>query len=240
VEVVDSIELDETGRGMVRVAICASGVCHSDLSILNGTVPQPLPCVLGHEAAGRVVEVGAGVNHVAVGDHVVIVWVPPCGTCSFCLTGQANLCTQNTFSGAGMSPHHRLNGQPVFALAGAGTFAEEVLVAEQAAVKIPPDIPWDVASLIGCAVTTGVAAATNAANVKPGSSVVVFGCGGVGISAIQGARLACAAEIVAVDLVEQKRKDALSFGATHAVAPTRLGEPRARSLVESDSTMGSR
>jgi S-(hydroxymethyl)glutathione dehydrogenase/alcohol dehydrogenase len=222
VEVVDDMGLEDMGPGMVRVSIHATGVCHSDLSAMTGVIPQPAPCVLGHEGAGEVVEVGPGVTNVAVGDHVIVVWVPPCGACTFCLTGEANLCTTVMFSAAGGSPHFRLAGEPVYGMAGTGTFAEEVLLPEQGVVKIPADVPWDIASLIGCGVTTGVGAAINAARVSPGSSVVVFGCGGVGISAIQGARIAGAAEIVAVDLVEDKREDAKRFGATHAVHPDDL------------------
>jgi len=219
VAVLDNMQLEDIGPGMIRVAIHATGVCHSDLSVMNGTIPQPAPCVLGHEGAGEVVEVGPGVSDLAVGDHVIVVWVPPCGKCTFCLTGQANLCPNVVFSAAGGSPHFRLDGEPVFGMAGTGTFAEELLLPEQAAVKIGPDVPWDIASLIGCGVTTGVGAAINAAKVTPGASVVVYGCGGVGVSVIQGARLAGAAEIVAVDLVKDKREDAKRFGATHAVHP---------------------
>jgi S-(hydroxymethyl)glutathione dehydrogenase/alcohol dehydrogenase len=222
IDVVDTAEVDDPGPGQVRVAIKATGVCHSDLSVMNGTIPQPAPCVLGHEGAGEVVEVGPGVTDVAVGDHVIAVWVPPCGKCNFCLTGQAYLCSQIMMS-SGYTPHFRVDGQPTFAMAGTGTFAEQVILPEQGVVKIPNDVPWEIASLVGCGVTTGVGAAINAAKVKPGSSVVVFGCGGVGMSVIQGARLAGAAEIVAVDLVEEKREDARRFGATHAVHPDQVG-----------------
>ncbi len=222
VDVVSDMELEAIGPGMVRVAIRATGVCHSDLSAMTGVIPQPSPCVLGHEGAGEIVEVGPGVGSVAVGDHVIVVWVPPCGACNFCLTGQANLCTNIMFSTAGGGPHFRLAGEPVFGMAGTGTFAETVLLPEQGVVRIPADVPWDIASLIGCGVTTGVGAAINAARVTPGSSVAVLGCGGVGVSVIQGARIAGAAEIVAVDLVEGKREDAKRFGATHAVHPDDL------------------
>jgi S-(hydroxymethyl)glutathione dehydrogenase/alcohol dehydrogenase len=206
----------------VRVSIKATGVCHSDLSVMNGTIPSGTPCILGHEGAGEVTEVGPGVSSVNVGDHVIVAWIPPCGACTYCLTGQANLCTTIMF-GAGAVPNFIVDGQPAFGMAGTGTFAEELLLPQEAVIKIPDDVPWDVASLIGCGVMTGVGAAINAAKVRPGSSVVVFGCGGVGISIIQGARIAGAAEIVAVDLVESKRSDAKRFGATHAVSPDELG-----------------
>jgi S-(hydroxymethyl)glutathione dehydrogenase/alcohol dehydrogenase len=219
-EILNDVEVQPPQAGFVRIAVRATGVCHSDLSAMNGTIPQPAPAVLGHEGAGEVVEVGAGVTSVAVGDHVIVAWIPPCGTCAYCLRGQANLCS--TLMAAGYLPRFSSGGTPVFGMAGTGTFAEELVVPEQAAIKIPADVPWAVASLIGCAVMTGVGAAINAAKVQPGSSVVVFGCGGVGISIIQGARLAGAAEIVAVDLVEAKREDARRFGATHAVGPDEL------------------
>jgi S-(hydroxymethyl)glutathione dehydrogenase/alcohol dehydrogenase len=221
VDVLDNVEVEETGPGLVRVAIRATGVCHSDLSAMNGTIPQPAPCVLGHEGAGEVVEVGPGVTNVAVGDHVIVVWVPPCGECRFCLSGQANLCSAIMMS-AGFLPRFKLDSAPVFGMAGTGTFAEEVVLPSQSVVKVADDVPFEIASLIGCGVMTGVGAAINAAKVRPGSSAVVFGCGGVGVSVIQGARLAGAAEIVAVDLVESRREDAKRFGATHAVAPDDL------------------
>jgi S-(hydroxymethyl)glutathione dehydrogenase/alcohol dehydrogenase len=226
VEVVDDMELEDIGPGMVRLALRSTGVCHSDLSVMTGTIPQAAPCVLGHEGAGEIVEVGPGVTNVAVGDHVIAAWVPPCGKCNYCLTGQGHLCINIMFSAAA-GPHFRLGGEPIFAMAGTGTFAEETLLPQEAVIKIPDDVPWDIASLVGCGVTTGVGAAINAAKVTPGSSVVVFGCGGVGISVIQGARLAGAAEIVAVDLVPEKREGALNFGATHAVSPDEVGKASA-------------
>jgi S-(hydroxymethyl)glutathione dehydrogenase/alcohol dehydrogenase len=220
-DVVDSMGVVDTEPGFVRVAIKCTGVCHSDLSGMNGTIPTGAPAVLGHEGAGEVVEVGAGVTNVKVGDHVIVVWVPPCGDCWYCYTGQANLCSAITMS-SGFLPRFVLDGQPVFGFAGTGTFAEEVVLPSQAVVKVDDDVPFEVASLIGCGVMTGVGAAINSAKVTPGASVVVFGCGGVGISVIQGARIAGAAEIVAVDLVEGKRQDAKRFGATHAVSPDEL------------------
>jgi S-(hydroxymethyl)glutathione dehydrogenase/alcohol dehydrogenase len=225
-QLVDDIQLDDVGPGLVRVAVRATGVCHTDLSILTGLMPHPLPCVVGHEGAGEVLEVGPGVPGLEVGDHVIVANVPPCGSCRFCLTGQANLCP-NVARSALAAPHFRLRGRPVHGLSGTGTFAEQMLLPAAAAVRIDPDVPWEVAALIGCGVTTGVGAALNAAAVTPGSSVVVFGCGGVGIAVIQGARIAGAAEIVAVDLLEDKREDARRFGATHAVHPDALAGVRA-------------
>jgi len=219
-DIVD-VETTPTGPGQVRVGIRCTGVCHSDLSAMNGTIAQMTPAVLGHEGAGEILEVGEGVTDVAVGDHVIVAWMPPCGKCQYCLGGQASLCLEVLMAGGAM-PRFVLDGAPAFGFAGTGTFAEEVVLPAQGVVKIDPEVPWEIASLIGCGVTTGVGAAINSAKVVPGSSVVVFGCGGVGISIIQGARVAGAAEIVAVDLVSSKLDDAKRFGATHAVAPDGL------------------
>jgi S-(hydroxymethyl)glutathione dehydrogenase / alcohol dehydrogenase len=221
-EIRDDVELGPVGPGEVKVKIHATGVCHSDVSGMNGTIPQPAPFVPGHEGAGVVAEVGEGVTSVAPGDHVIIAWSAPCGTCKFCIDRkQPNLCVNIQFA-AGATPHFLQGGSLVFGFAGVGTWAEELIVPQQGVVKIDPDTPHEVASLVGCGVMTGVGAALNTAKVAPGSSVVVFGCGGVGISAIQGARVAGASEIVAVDLVDSKLEDAQRFGATHAVKPDEL------------------
>lgn len=217
-EYFDDVEVADPGPGEVKVQIHAAGVCHSDLSAMNGTLPMPAPCVLGHEGSGEIVEVGPGVDQVAVGDHVIVAWTPPCGTCRACRRGESNLCVQIFYNIAGAAKFSR-GGSPVFGFAGTGTFAEQMVVPQQGVVKIPTDVPYEVGALIGCGVTTGVGAALNTAKVKPGSSVVVFGAGGVGISAIQGARVAGAAEIVAVDMVDSKLKDAQRFGATRGVKP---------------------
>jgi S-(hydroxymethyl)glutathione dehydrogenase/alcohol dehydrogenase len=221
-DVRDDVTTTPVGAGKVRILIKATGVCHSDLSAMNGTIPVAVPAVLGHEGAGEVVEVGAGVTGLAEGDHVVVCWSPQCGMCQDCVNGQPQLCMAymiNAFSDA----HFQIDGTtPTFGMAGAGTFAEELILLEQGAVKIDADIPYDVASLLGCGVMTGVGAAINAARVEPGSSVVVFGCGGVGISVIQGARVCGAATILAVDMVEAKLSWAKQFGATHAVKPAEL------------------
>ncbi len=221
-EIRDDIELVEVGPGEVKVRIEATGVCHSDLSCMNGTIPQPTPAVLGHEGAGVIAAVGEGVTSVKEGDHVIVAWSPPCGNCPYCVARkQPNLCS-NIQMVMGGTPHFRLDGAPVFGMAGAGTFAEEMIIPQQGVVKIDDDIPLEIGSLIGCGVMTGVGAAINTAKVTPGSSVVVFGCGGVGIAAIQGARVAGASVIVAVDLVDNKLKDAERFGATHACKPDEL------------------
>jgi S-(hydroxymethyl)glutathione dehydrogenase / alcohol dehydrogenase len=217
-QVRDDVTLADPGASEVRIRIHATGVCHSDLSAMTGVLPQPAPFVPGHEGAGEVVAVGEGVDKVAVGDHVIVCWNPPCGECSFCRGGQGNLCV-NIFFGMTMNPHFKVDGADVYGFAGNGTFAEEMVVPWQCAVKIPDDVPYEIGALIGCGVTTGVGAVLNTAEVKPGSSVAVIGAGGVGISVIQGARIAGAAEIVAIDPVESKHEAALRFGATKAVGP---------------------
>jgi S-(hydroxymethyl)glutathione dehydrogenase / alcohol dehydrogenase len=221
VEYREDLDVSGPGPGQVRVKIHAAGVCHSDLSAMNGTLPQPAPAVLGHEGAGEIIAVGEGVTDVSVGDHVIIAWNPPCGTCRSCRRGQPNLCTKLFFEIA-VTTHFTMSGEPVYGFAGTGTFAEEMVVPQEAVVKMPPDVPYEIGALIGCGVTTGVGAVLNTANVVHGSNVVVFGAGGVGIAAIQGARIAGAAQIVAVDTVETKLKDALRFGATRGVKPNEL------------------
>jgi len=218
-EVRDDVGLGDLQAGEVHLQVVSSGVCHSDVSVQNGTIPVPPPCVLGHEGAGIVKEVGAGVTEVKAGDHVILSFVPACRNCGPCLRGQSYLCA----SMAPMYvPHFIVDGKPMMGMTGCGTFAEEMIVPESAVVKIDDDMPLDIASLIGCGVTTGVGAAINTAQITPGSSVVVFGAGGVGIAAIQGARIAGAAEILAVDLVESKLEMAKHFGATHVCTPDAL------------------
>jgi S-(hydroxymethyl)glutathione dehydrogenase / alcohol dehydrogenase len=226
-EIRDDITLTPVGPGEVKVKIHATGVCHSDVSGMNGTIPQPAPFVPGHEGAGVVAEVGEGVTSVQSGDHVIIAWNPPCGSCAFCVDRkQPNLCLNLLFS-VGATTHYLQDGSPIFGFTGTGTWSEEMIVPHQSVVKIESDVPHEIASLVGCGVMTGVGAAINTAKVTPGSSVVVFGCGGVGIAAIQGARVAGASEIVAVDLVDSKLEDAQRFGATHAVKPDELDGAKA-------------
>jgi S-(hydroxymethyl)glutathione dehydrogenase / alcohol dehydrogenase len=216
----DDVGLADLGPGEVHIKLVSSGVCHSDVSAQNGTIPVGTPCVLGHEGAGVVLEVGAGVEDLAAGDHVILSFVPACRLCKACLRGQSNLC--ETMMQMAITPHFRIDGQPVSGMTGCGTFAEEMIVPQAAAIKVADDIPLNVVSLIGCGVMTGVGASINTAGIKPGSSVCVIGCGGVGIAAIQGARIAGAAEIVAVDTVPAKLDMAKKFGATHGVLPADL------------------
>ena len=225
-EVVDDLEIGDPGPGEVKVKIEATGVCHSDLSVMNGTIPQPPPVILGHEGAGTVTAVGEGVPGLAVGDHVIIAWSPACGTCADCVDRKSPHLCQGFLMNMAV-PKYKLGDTDVFGMAGAGTWAEETIMPYQGAIKIDDDVPFEVASLIGCAVMTGVGAAINTAKVVPGSSVVVFGCGGVGISCIQGAKVCGAAEIVAVDLVDDKLETAKKFGATHGVKPEDLAAVQA-------------
>jgi S-(hydroxymethyl)glutathione dehydrogenase/alcohol dehydrogenase len=225
-EVFDDVEAVGFGPGKVRVRIRATGLCHSDLSAMSGVLPQPAPFIPGHEGAGEIAEVGEGVDGLAVGDRVLVCWLPACGACPACKRGQSHLCLAG-FLNAGTANYRRPGGD-IFGFAGTGTFAEEVVLSAPCAVPIPDDVPFEIAALIGCGVTTGIGAALNTAKVEAGSSVAVIGCGGVGISAIQGARAAGAAEIVAVDPVQSRRDAALRLGATDAVAPEELGGVKGR------------
>ncbi|HEX6512401.1 MAG TPA: zinc-binding dehydrogenase, partial [Chloroflexota bacterium] len=185
---------------------------------INGSLPRPMPIVLGHEASGIVREVGAGVRGVMPGDHVVLSWVPTCGACGFCLRGRANLCEKGAKAnsdGTLLSGATRFKG--AYHLLGVSGFSRRVIVAQESLIRIAPDFPLDIAALFGCAVVTGVGAVINTAKVEPGSSVAIFGAGGVGLSAVMGARLAGADPIVVVDLLESKRDMALDLGATHAI-----------------------
>jgi Zn-dependent alcohol dehydrogenase len=200
------------------VKVVASGVCHSDLSVLQAKLPMPPPCILGHEGAGIVEEVGKGVKHLKAGDHVVLAWVQPCGRCHFCVHAKPHLCEAGLQSAmAGEDFVFEKDGMPISRMAGVGSFADHTVVKATAAIKIREDAPLDRACLVGCGVMTGVGAAINTARVQPGEVVAVFGCGGVGLNVIQGAALAGAARIIAVDLVPSKLEMARAFGATDAV-----------------------
>ena len=213
---IEDVELLPVGPGAVRVRLAASGVCHSDLSLQTGDIPQAVPAVLGHEGAGIVIETGEGVDAVSPGDHVVLSWVVPCRGCFFCLAGRAELC-EHGIDHAFAGPYGTAGGDPVMCGLGTGTFAEETVVPAGAAIRIDSAFPLDLAALVGCAVVTGVGAVINAAAVRPGETVAVVGCGGVGLAAIQGARLSGASAIIAVDRVPAKLDMARANGATHVV-----------------------
>jgi len=218
--VVEDLELDGPKELEVLVKLTASGVCHSDLHYMKGDREHPMPVVLGHEGAGIVEEIGSGVTYAQPGDHVVLSFVPTCGHCSYCVKGRQNLCeARYQLRGKMLDGTTRLrNGsQEVHHFNGLSTFGEYAVVPEDSLVKIREDAPLDRVALIGCGVPTGVGAVINTAKVKPGSSVVVIGAGGVGLNVIQGAVLAGAEAIIAVDIHGNKLEHALQFGATHLV-----------------------
>lgn len=223
---IEDVEPAPPGPRDVVVEIGASGVCHSDLSIVNGYVPMPPGVVLGHEGTGRVVEVGTEVTRVKPGDRVVASFVPACGVCWFCLHDQSELCELEIEVMLAMRGT-RTDGSQYMGMTGLGTFAEAMTVHEASVVPIQTDIPDEQLALIGCGITTGVGAALNTAAVEPGSTVAVIGCGGVGQAVIQGARIAGATRIIAVDPVEMKRKTAEQLGATDFVDPSQ-GDPVAQ------------
>ncbi|MER5981643.1 Zn-dependent alcohol dehydrogenase [Streptomyces sp. NPDC001787] len=225
-EVLDDVEAVGFGPGKVKLRIRATGLCHSDISAMSGVLPQPAPFIPGHEGAGEVLDIGDGVTGLSQGDRVLVCWLPACGTCPSCRRGQTQLCLAG-FMNAG-TPNFKRPGGDVFGFAGTGTFTEEVVVGAGCAVPIPDDVPYEIAALIGCGVTTGLGAAINTAQVEAGSSVAVIGCGGVGISTIQGARVQGAAQIVAVDPVASRREAALNFGATEAVSPDEFADAKQR------------
>ncbi len=215
---IEQVEVDAPGAREVLVRTAAAGVCHSELHFLNGSYPCATPAILGHEAAGVVEAVGSEVRHVAAGDHVITCVSLFCGSCSACLQGRPHMCSkQGVTRGAGDAPRLRQKSGPLHQFMELSCFAEQMLVHENAVVKITRDIPLEKAALIGCGVTTGVGAVLNTARVRPGATVAVVGCGGIGLNAVQGARLAGAARIVAVDRVPAKLELARCFGATDTV-----------------------
>ena len=218
---IEQVELKPPGYGEILVKIGAAGLCHSDLSVINGDRPRPMPMALGHEAAGVVEEIGLGVADLKKGDHVVLVFVPSCGHCAPCAEGRPALCepgaAANT-AGTLLSGERRLfsnDGKPINHHLGCSAFAEYATVSRNSAVKVNPDLPLDEAALFGCAVLTGMGAVVNTAGVKPGNTVAVVGLGGVGLASILGAVVSGARAVVAVDLAEDKLKLAKELGATH-------------------------
>jgi S-(hydroxymethyl)glutathione dehydrogenase/alcohol dehydrogenase len=215
---IEDVDPIDAGPEDVIVRITASGVCHSDLSVINGTIPAG-PEILGHEGTGVVESVGSDVTRVKVGDRVIGSFIPACGVCWYCLHDQSNLCAE-TYPVMFVPRARRADGTELQGFTGLGTFAEMMTVSQHSVVKIETDLPDEQLALIGCGVTTGVGAALNTARVEPGSIVAVIGCGGVGQAVIQGARIAGAARIIAIDPVAMKRDSALKLGATDVVDPT--------------------
>jgi S-(hydroxymethyl)glutathione dehydrogenase / alcohol dehydrogenase len=223
---VEDVTAVAPGPRDVVVRIGASGVCHSDVSASNGSLPLPPPCILGHEGAGVIDWVGSEVSRVKVGDKVIASFVPSCGSCFFCLHGQSNLC--ELLGEIGFLPRvTRADGSTANGFAALGTFSDQMTTHEASVVRVDTELPDEQLALIGCGVTTGVGAALNTARVEPGSTVAVIGCGGVGQAVIQGARIAGASRIIAVDPVELKRKAAVKLGATDTVDPAD-GDPVAQ------------
>jgi Zn-dependent alcohol dehydrogenase len=213
-EVRDDVAVRPPGLGEVRVRISHAGLCHSDVSVIDGTIPFPTPVVLGHEGAGVVEEVGDAVTKVKVGDHVVLTTLGNCGRCAACDRGQPTHCRDTM---GRLSRPFTVGGEKAFSFANAGVFTEQVVVNETQAVVIDPEVPLSAACLIGCAVVTGAGAVLNRARVQPGQTVVVIGAGGIGQSAIQAARIAAAGRIIVVDANPAKEAVARRFGATDFV-----------------------
>ncbi len=216
------LRLDAPGAGEALVRVAAAGLCHSDLSVINGDRPRPMPMALGHEASGIVEELGCGVKDLQRGDHVVVVFVPSCGHCAPCAEGRPALCEPGAAAnGAGtlLSGTRRLHqdGSDLHHHLGCSVFAEYAVVSRRSLVKIDASIPLDEAALFGCAVLTGVGAVVNTAQMRAGSSAAIVGLGGVGLAALLGARAAGAATIIAVDLSQTRLEEAKSLGATHAI-----------------------
>ncbi|MGH9186508.1 MAG: Zn-dependent alcohol dehydrogenase [Acidimicrobiales bacterium] len=236
--IVDDVELDDPHAGEVLVRVHHCGVCHSDLHVIDGSLPAPMPIILGHEAGGVVEAIGPGVTEVAPGDKVILTLRPPCGRCYWCVRGEWSQCAPAAALTAGQfadgATRLTRGGEVVHrALVVLAAFAERTVVPVSAAVKVPEDTPLDIAAVIGCAVQTGVGAVVNTARVQAGDTVAVIGLGGIGISVVQGARIAGASRIIGVDSVESRRQQAERFGVTDAVDPD-LGDVggRIRSLTD--------
>ena len=220
---IEEIDLDPPGPGEVLVRMSASGMCHSDEHLVTGDLPFALPIIGGHEGAGVVEQVGEGVSWLAPGDHVVFGFIPSCGRCPSCSTGHQNLCDLGALMGIGRqiadgTSRHHARGQDLGLMCLLGTFAHHTVVHEASCIKVDNDVPLEKACLLGCGVVTGWGSAVYAADVAPGDTVAVVGVGGIGANAIQGAKLAGAKRIIAIDPVEFKREKAMEFGATHVAS----------------------
>lgn len=235
---IEEIDVAPPQMGEVCIQNIATGVCHTDAFTLSGADPEGLfPAILGHEGGGVVVEVGPGVKSVAVGDHVIPLYIPECQTCQFCTSGKSNLCQaiRNT-QGQGVMPNgtsrFSKKGQPIYHYMGTSTFSEYSVLPEIALAKINPNAPLEKVCLLGCGITTGIGAVLNTAKVEPGSTVAVFGLGGIGLSVIQGAVMAKAKRIIAIDINEEKFTFAKQLGATDVVNPAKLSVPTQEAIVE--------
>jgi len=216
------VDVQDPGPGEVRIKLVAAGVCHTDLHVMTGDLSAPLPAILGHEGAGIVSDVGSGVTSVRPGDHVIPLWRLSCGECEYCTGGRPALCPVGTeIRGTGRlldgTSRFSLDGKEIKHFAGVSSFSNYTVLPEGAVLKIPENLPLELAAVLGCAVITGVGAVINAAEVKPGRTVAVFGAGGVGVNVVQGAVLAGAQTIIAVDRFDSRLEKAIEFGATHTV-----------------------
>lgn len=235
---IEEVEVAPPKAGEVRVKLVATGVCHTDAYTLSGADPEGIfPCILGHEGGGIVESVGEGVTSVAVGDHVIPLYTPECGECKFCKSGKTNLCQKiRATQGKGLMPdgttRFSKNGQPIYHYMGTSTFAEYTVLPEISLAKVNKAAPLEEVCLLGCGVTTGMGAVVNTAKVKAGDSVAIFGLGGIGLSAIIGARMAGASRIIGIDINESKFELAKKLGATDCINPTLFDKPIQDVIVE--------
>ena len=235
---IEEVEVMPPQAGEVRVRIVATGVCHTDAFTLSGEDPEGVfPCILGHEGGGIVESVGEGVTTVKVGDHVIPLYTPECGECKFCKSGKTNLCQKiRATQGKGLMPdgttRFSKDGQPIYHYMGTSTFSEYTVLPEISIAKVDPAAPLEEVCLLGCGVTTGIGAVMNTAKVKEGESVAIFGLGGIGLSAVIGARLAKAGRIIAIDINESKFELARKLGATDCINPNDYDKPIQEVIVE--------
>ncbi|HDX8436818.1 S-(hydroxymethyl)glutathione dehydrogenase/class III alcohol dehydrogenase [Aeromonas dhakensis] len=235
---IEEVEVMPPQAGEVRVRIVATGVCHTDAFTLSGEDPEGVfPCILGHEGGGIVESVGEGVTSVKVGDHVIPLYTPECGECKFCKSGKTNLCQKiRATQGKGLMPdgttRFSKDGQPIYHYMGTSTFSEYTVLPEISIAKVDPAAPLEEVCLLGCGVTTGIGAVMNTAKVKEGESVAIFGLGGIGLSAVIGARLAKAGRIIAIDINESKFELARRLGATDCINPNDYDKPIQEVIVE--------
>ncbi|MFM4650566.1 S-(hydroxymethyl)glutathione dehydrogenase/class III alcohol dehydrogenase [Aeromonas bivalvium] len=235
---IEEVEVMAPQAGEVRVRIVATGVCHTDAFTLSGEDPEGVfPCILGHEGGGIVESVGEGVTSVKVGDHVIPLYTPECGECKFCKSGKTNLCQKiRTTQGKGLMPdgttRFSKDGQPIYHYMGTSTFSEYTVLPEISIAKVDPAAPLEEVCLLGCGVTTGIGAVMNTAKVKEGENVAIFGLGGIGLSAVIGARLAKAGRIIAIDINESKFELARKLGATDCINPNDYDKPIQEVIVE--------
>ncbi|TND53888.1 S-(hydroxymethyl)glutathione dehydrogenase/class III alcohol dehydrogenase [Aeromonas veronii] len=235
---IEEVEVMPPQAGEVRVRIVATGVCHTDAFTLSGEDPEGVfPCILGHEGGGIVESIGEGVTSVKVGDHVIPLYTPECGECKFCKSGKTNLCQKiRSTQGKGLMPdgttRFSKDGQPIYHYMGTSTFSEYTVLPEISIAKVDPAAPLEEVCLLGCGVTTGIGAVMNTAKVKEGESVAIFGLGGIGLSAVIGARLAKAGRIIAIDINESKFELARKLGATDCINPNDYDKPIQEVIVE--------